>query len=104
MTMLTEKQIELLEEKGFRRWLSGGTDRLYISPMAAGLKCACYTSGRVRSATWRGEHITATKAKAIILDGQRSYIDLETGAIHSASPEMRERIAEMVEIAQDIYP
>lgn len=102
MTMLSDKQIELLEEKGFRRWLGGGTDRLYISPLDAGLECACYKSGR--SATWRGKPVPAAKAKEIILDGQYSYIDLESGEICSRSSEMRELMALLLEGVRVICP
>lgn len=100
---LTEQQIDLLEKKGFKRW--GIADRLYLSPENAGLEYDTYrSSGRISSATWRGQSISNSKAQKILWDGERSYIDVETCEVVSRSPEMRKLMNLMLEGVQVICP
>lgn len=76
---MTEKMIEKLEAKGFKRWTKGSMDRLYINAEDLGLDCGYYNSGNISSATFKGERIS--NSEAYRLGAAKTYIDVATGKL-----------------------
>lgn len=82
---LTEKQIEILESKGFNRWTKYGKDRLYFDLEKAGLmKVSRYKTGNISSAYYKGEKIANSQASRLL--SVKVWLDLnENGRCYTSS-------------------
>ena len=92
---MTEEIIKRLEDLGFKRWEKNGLDRLYINAKDIGLECDYYKTGNVHYATFRGEHISNTRAREMLCS--KTFVDVKTGKVHSDNNTMRETVTEILE-------
>lgn len=78
---MTQKMIEALEAKGFKRWQKGSYDRLYAEATVLGLKVERYNTGNIFSAEFQGEKISNSEARRVL--ATKTYIDVTTGKVYS---------------------
>ena len=91
--MLSEAKIKELEEKGFKRWIKGNLDRLYINAAQLGLVCSYYKTGNVSSATFNGNSISNCEARR--MKGSKTFIDVKTGKVYSDNDLLGKAAAEL---------
>lgn len=80
MSKLNENTIAAYEAMGFKRWIKGSMDRLYINVTRLGLEVDYYKTGNVSSATWQGESISNADARRLL--GSKVYVDVNTGELN----------------------
>lgn len=80
-TRITDKQIEALQNIGFRRWTKYGKDRLYANAEAIGLELDYYNTGNISNAIMNGEQISNCQARKILSKIDGGYIDVATGKV-----------------------
>ncbi len=93
---MTDKMIEKLEAKGFKRWTKNGHDRLYANATSFGLVCEYYKTGNVKNAEFNGESISNCCARRLM--SAKIYIDIADGKIYGGSESM---MMEAVEAAYE---
>ena len=86
-----ERKIEELSER-FSRWTKDGDngkhyDRIYFNAEDFGLEVKYYNTGNVSRAWLNGEHISNSKASALL--GGKAYLDLVSGKLY-ISPMMEQ--------------
>ena len=97
--MLENTMIKRLEEKGFKRWVKGDMDRLYINATDMGLDIGRYKTGNISYAAWDGE--TISHAEGARLLGAKTYIDVKTGKLHADKDILRERAEQLFAEAEE---
>lgn len=78
---MTEQRIRELERLGFKRWMKGNLDRLYINAVQLGLNCEYYKTGNIKYAEFQGHEISNCEARR--MKGAKTYIDLKTEKVYS---------------------
>lgn len=96
---LTEKTIAALEAKGFNRWTKGNMDRLYINATHLGLELTYYKTGNISSAYMNGERIS--NAQGYRYKAAKTYIDIQTGEVHSDRDDLKEAAQELLNSVDD---
>ena len=91
---MSERMIEKLEGIGFKRWTKAGMDRMYVDAKAIGLEVWYSKPGNVSSAEWMGTKVSNSEAKRML--GARTYIDINTGKIHSDNESLANRVADIM--------
>jgi hypothetical protein len=97
--MLTDERIEALTKLGFKRWTKGEYDRLYIDASDLGLSCTYYNSGNIRSAEFRGEPISNSRARG--LKFAKTYIDIKTSKVYSTIEMLADAAKDLAGIEED---
>lgn len=85
---MTEQRIAELEAKGFKRWIKGTYDRLYINASVLGLVCDYYKTGNISYAEFNGEKIS--NAEAYRMKSAKTFVDVKTGTIYSNNKYLKE--------------
>lgn len=83
--MLTEKQIELLEKQGAKRWIKGDYDRLYVNGWNLPGVTTNWKKGGKKTVTINGEELSYTKSAIFGSFGAKNYIDVKTGEVFTSS-------------------
>ena len=91
---MNEEKINKLINKGFKRWVKGNYDRLYINAYELGLECDYYNTGNIRSASFRGKSLSNSRARK--MKYSKTYIDVKTGNIYSDMDELKEAVEEIL--------
>ena len=91
--MVTEERITELEKLGFKRWMKGNLDRLYINAAQLGLVCDYYNTGNIKSAEFNGESISNCQARR--MKAAKTFIDVKTGKVHSDSYTLEQAAAKL---------
>lgn len=79
---LSEKQIKVLEDKGFNRWTKYGKDRLYFDMVKAGfMEVSYYKSGFISYSKLQEEEISHSFAGQLL--GVKVWVDVQTGKLQS---------------------
>ena len=94
--MLSEAKIKELEGKGFKRWIKGNLDRLYINAAQLGLVCSYYKTGNVSSATFNGNSVSNCEARR--MKGSKTFIDVKTGKVYSDNDLLEKVAAELADL------
>lgn len=98
--------IDKLKEIG-NEWTSGNMHRIYFEDLAGhyGLVTKCYNSGKIMSATFRGDAISNTQAREIEVKFIQSkvWFDVGTGefAQKNVQPKAFARIVESIKAAAE---
>lgn len=74
-------KIQKFEAAGFKRWIKGDMDRLYINAETLGLEYSCYKTGNISSSSFRGESISHRKAGEML--NAKIWVDVKTGKLMS---------------------
>lgn len=85
---MTQEMIEKLEAKGFKHWMKGNIDRLYINASQLGLVCDYYKTGNIKAAEFNGERIS--NSQGYRYKASKTFVDVKTGAVHSDIPALQE--------------
>ena len=80
-TTFTEKLIDKLTVRGWKRWTKADKDRMYVDAEKLGLKVQKYGSGAVKRAEWDGEKISNREGAAML--HAKTYLDLTDMSVHS---------------------
>lgn len=80
-TTFTEKLIDKLTARGWKRWTKADKDRMYVDAENLGLKVQKYGSGAVKRAEWDGEKISNSEGSAML--HAKTYLDLMDMSVHS---------------------
>ena len=86
--IFTNEKIMQLEGKGFKRWVKGNLDRLYINAAQLGLICTYYNSGNISSAEFNGRSISNSEARR--MKSAKTFVDVKTGKVYSDNALLRE--------------
>ena len=93
---MTQEGIDLLLQKGFKRWTKNGKDRLYINASQLGLECEYYHTGNIKNAEFRGEHIS--NSQAYRYKAAKTYVELGPDRLVSDYPELEDAAAELIAV------
>ena len=81
--MMDAKQIEKLEDAGFKRWTKNGMDRLYIDTSKLGLECDFKRDHEPCLGDWQG--VRQSKADTRRIYFSKVWVDVKDGSLHVAS-------------------
>lgn len=91
------ERIEELEQCGFKRWIKGNLDRLYINAAQLGLVCTYYKSGNISNAYFQGYSISNCEARR--MKAAKTFIDVKTGIVYSDNVMLKKAAKELARIS-----
>ncbi len=99
MERMTDERIQELENKGFKRWIKGAIDRLYVNAYQLGLNTEKYNSGNIRRAYFGDDTISNCEARRMI--AAKTFVDVNTGRVFSDNSTLKKAVMAILGIEED---
>lgn len=91
---MEEGIITKLENRGFKRWIRGNMDRLYINAKELGLVCTYYKTGNIHSAEFDGNDIS--NSEGYRMKAAKTFVDVKTGKVYGDNERLKKKAEEIV--------